>query len=196
MLNLLKTDVSEPTSAPLTWSSFNFTHKAIVLILRCNCNLILCEIKNEVFHRFKKIKNDLLTISVLKTKRVTIHVHCTQESCRYCKERGSVTKNDVAATCNSRAKHFVLTIPMPHLQASARFFRHKSNTSFFHYKSNYLLLSAINSVGCQVHAAVRVIKLTLRQGQGRMMCFVAIHFSVADKSSMYLNSKILYNYQL
>ena len=91
----------------------------------------------------KKKKNDLLTISVLKTKRVTIHVHCTQESCRYCKERGSVTKNDVAATCNSRAKHFVLTIPTPHLQASARFFRHKSNISFFHYKSNYLLLSPI-----------------------------------------------------
>ena len=85
----------------------------------------------------------MLTISVLKTKRVTIHVHCTQESCRYCKERGSVTKNDVAATCNSRAKHFVLTIPMPHLHASTRFFRHKSNTSFFRYKSNYLLLLLI-----------------------------------------------------
>lgn len=32
MLNLLKPDVSEPTSAPLTGSSFNYTHKAIVLI--------------------------------------------------------------------------------------------------------------------------------------------------------------------
>lgn len=53
-----------------------------------------------------------------------------------------------------------------------------------------------NSVGCQVNAAVRVIKLTLRQGQGCMMCFVANHFSVAGKSSMYLNGKILYNYQL